>query len=258
LSESLDALIELPTYIEQALRQSREGLLKGFRDVFESNFGLPPVRGRLFIVTHGYSHTVEDVLKNGISGSWTGKRPHVFVLQLREDERAEAKMLDYELRECKAVRGTFESITVGDLEVFRGLLRPEDCVVMMLGAECVSAVDFRMVRARHTSEGLNNLIRLARKVGCAHKTVVVVDSYKLYENQSVIDEFVLNEFHFDRIAVTSGDEDVHVDAILGGNRILLNPRPAAATIDVSVYVDGVYFGSRRNDRETTEAIREFR
>ena len=55
-----------------------------------------------------------------------------------------------------------------------------------------------MVRAGKTSEVIKRLIRVLQEKGCKHRTIVVVDAYKLYETQSVIDEFILNEYHFDR------------------------------------------------------------
>lgn len=256
INSNLQYLKSLPRLVTHAIHRSREASINTFRALSVERQMLQPSspKSKVWLVTHGYSSSVRDVLVRGLRGIRSSLPtayvpPALFVLQAREDERAETKILEYELTD-RDNHDLYGSYAVGDAEVLLGLVRSGDKVVFLLGAECVSA-DLLTVRPRATTRVIDALLRALLLRKCAHLVVVIVDEYKFHdtESSSAVEWFLSHRRHGDRVTIT-GDGSLVDFAIAGHRRIPEGPEPGNGRprreTGLAQVIDGVpILGDRR-------------
>jgi hypothetical protein len=194
LPESARRLGELPTEVQKRLVERRARLAHLAGDLYRA-WAIPGTRQ--YIVTHGYSKTVREVLRACFgedAGSPGYPEPRVFLLST-EDPQAEfdARLMKVELRQCLGSREL--SIAAGSVEFLCGLLKRSDQLLIMLGAESFDA-DRRVVHPRTAAAHVERLLKQAR---CPHLCVVVAESYKRLPGDLTASTFFAD--HFDRVSI---------------------------------------------------------
>lgn len=210
LKETLRALAEdLPRFVLCALESSRTGILREFRQVHAAYLHEAP--GKVVLVTHGYSKTVRELVRNGpVEGH------HVFLLvpDDRDDSHVhDTRVLGYELK-IEADLKRQLSIAMGSQDVLLGLLGPGDRVLLLLGAECFDA-EGRVVHPRGLLGVLGGLVPSVRARGAFCAVVAVAEGYKRLDSLLARSQFYRD--HFDRVAVYPpgsvhaivSDDDIH-------------------------------------------------
>jgi hypothetical protein len=175
---------------------------------------------RPFVLTHGYSKTVRDALKNllgGIPGD--AQRPRIFVMTSPESEAGrdgfDTRLMTYELRQSREIVSQ-DDVAFGDEKLFLSLLEPRAQILVVLGAECFDEA-LRVIHPRGMSLTPEDLT--SRAGTHTLTTVVLAEEYKFRRN--LLDVPTFYQHHLDRISLY--DRGV-VDAIISDREV----RPPAA------------------------------
>lgn len=222
--ESLKQIhVDVIAQIENLREQVNKNFVKKYEDFFSKKEGITR-----YIITHGYSKTVREVIKRGLHEINTAANtfnktsveyqnyirdymPKIFLLKPDgEKGQFDARLMLYELKEDESFK-TVRDVFAGPTDYFLGLISRQQKVEVMvlLGAECFDA-DLRVV---HPSGINNSLDEFKKKInagvgypGKGHnnnvnkcKVFIVAESYKRVD--SLVDAPATYQDHLDRVTL---------------------------------------------------------
>lgn len=201
----LKDLSELPEKITDITSPKLRLLIENF-DRMISSFANPR-QGRLFIVTHGYSRTVREVLtrergewlsKEKRNDSWKKEDHEVFLLLDDSRGAIDTRIMEYELKaNARSSNHEMAPIEAGGGNILKSMVRKRDRILFVLGVECFDESGWALhPRGLHSylEKGLLSDLRGL----CKHvRVVAVAQSFKKQPNFLRSPEHY--EDHFDRI-----------------------------------------------------------
>ncbi len=207
------ALRQLPDIVSLCLSWSRDLLSDLVTSVFDCWADDPT---KLVILTHGYSKTVRDVLKEAIP-PLGDQQPAIFVTDTSNggaqeasgDARRMAYALEQKIKRKFGADAYTGKIISGDARILSDL-RPSGRLLVILGAECFSS-DGKAIHPRGALEMIDGL--KWRRADCL--TVVLAENYKLQDIDSLISGSDL--LHMQRLDIYA---QRHIDMIITDNGII--------------------------------------
>lgn len=191
----IEALSKLSAMVRKVIVDNRNDIIKLFTGYCRSYFGSDPFRNT-YILTHGHSKTVREVLKRGLQ-PLEPNIPHVFVMQPEDEDDFETRLMLYELREDDDFR--FLRRAASTRVEFIQLLGSQAKVMVVLGAECFDS-DLRVLHPL----GISNSLKMLKEVlGSQFQVIVVGEEYKHYSHLMSFPEFYRN--HLDRVEILNSD-----------------------------------------------------
>lgn len=160
-------------------------------------------KGRNFILVFGYSRMVRNILKES-AYTLRKYKYKVFVMKEGNTEMLDTRILRFELNDQKPNLRYRESFTASDLFFFR-LLRPDDNLIMLAGAEAFSTEEFLLIHTNNYQKRVEKLIRsLEKQISNKPKPSIwiVAGDFKIYGQFPEPNTFFGNEFysdHYDKV-----------------------------------------------------------
>jgi hypothetical protein len=232
------ALRLLPSYVRSYFRTSRQGIRTKFVEIYRewASKGV----GRPYVVSHGYSKTVRDVLRDGLPEATigVGLLPDVFFIREEEYAFFDTQLMEYEVRHewgrAEGERG-FRELSVGETHVLVGLVKPGQRVLVVLGAECFAEwrkegvnAAYRFVHPWSIARELESLREGIEGHGGKCLVMVVAEEYKdasiprrrsfagkegrespLQPQEGAWHDTQLNREHWERLGISTS-ENVHL------------------------------------------------
>lgn len=182
----------------------KQKLVSKFKhQVFPSYFN--DVQGVKFVITHGYSKTIRQIIKHGLdqSSKWQN---YVFILEGKDSSQFESQLMKFELQnETSFSNQYFSNISIGDISVLKELICNEDKVMIILGAECFDKKG-RIVVAKGIKNDFQDLVKYFDQKNIRYSSVVASEEFK-GQMESISNSEPFDD-HFDRIDIIINGEDV--------------------------------------------------
>jgi hypothetical protein len=197
--------LKLLTLIQSRIADYAARSSRGLIERFDAWFGEHDrSTGRLFLVTHGYSRTVREVLTRHrdewiANGRFPWRPPDTSLFLLVDDstDAIDTRIMAYEVK-APLTSMPFAGVAAGDARLLGGMVGENDFVVILLGIECFDengwALHPRGLGA-HLDGIMTELTRLQRKF----VVIAVAQDYKLQRGFLGAPE--LFEDHFDRVGL---------------------------------------------------------
>lgn len=189
------ALCKLSAMVRKVIVDNRNVIVEQFTNYCRTFFGTESFRNT-FILTHGHSKTVREVLKRGLQPLGPNF-PNVFVLEPDDVDDFETRLMLHELREDDEFR--FLRNASSTKVEFMKLLGNQAKVMLVLGAECFDS-DLRVLHPLGISQSIKSLQEC---LGSQFQVVVVGEEYKHYLHLMSFPEFYRN--HLDRVEILNSD-----------------------------------------------------
>jgi translation initiation factor 2B subunit (eIF-2B alpha/beta/delta family) len=209
IKSEIEALSMLSAMVRKVIVDNRNDIIRQFTRYCRSYFGSHAFRDS-YILTHGHSKTVREVLKRGLQ-PLAPNVPNVFVLESDDEDDFETRLMLYELREDEEF--SFLRNAASTKIEFVKLLGSQAKVMVVLGAECFDS-DLRVLHPLGIS---NSLKSLKQSLGSHFQVIVVAEEYKCYTDLMFIPEFYRN--HLDRVKILDSSL---VDGIITNEKIYHN------------------------------------
>ncbi len=209
-SLELEAIEQLPSYLGHHLSTTRRGISSHFGQLL-TEFFEGATDGDCYLVSHGYSKTVREVLKRNRE---LVNHLNIFLLISGQEETFDARVLAYELKEkpnstfpvtrtgCTGLLPAAPNLAAGNLALLLGMLTGKSRVIILLGADCFDPAG----RAMH-ARGAGWLIRrLRRKLPAGAQMLVVICTEGFRKISEPLTATRFYRDHFDRVDLYRPDE----------------------------------------------------
>lgn len=233
LRNRLAALANLGLSCERYISLCRSELVSRFAEKMEVLAAMSPAAStrRCVFVTQGYSKTVREAIRRGLSQLHQGAQPSVYVIRTSADDSDAQRML-FDLAEHRGEaeeQGLAYSVGSGHGDSLVGLLEPGDNVILVVGAECFDKSG-RVLHPRVAGDAIESVRRSLMDHGIKCTLVVVAESYKR-RTARFIDDSSYFRYHMDQLEVRSAgwaDMIISDDEIYEPARTV---RPPARAVD---------------------------
>lgn len=209
-------LTELTELVDISIEKSREEIISKFVTFYNRWFG-KNANSEKFLLTHGYSKTVREIFKRGLSEIIKKDKkipkkentPRIFIMKSDSEDNFDTRLMEFELKEDMRFPIP-NDISAGDENLFVDLLESNTKIMVVLGAECFDE-KLRVVHPRGIAHRLKKLKETLQK-RCV--ITVVAEGYKHHKNLIKIPAFYQD--HIDRIDLY---EAGLIDFIISDNTI---------------------------------------
>lgn len=199
--ERLDALQEVYRYFNSLATLSREAMRGTFTAVLEEWSAGLARDSVVYLVTLGYSKTVRELIRYGLtlSGEVAERaEPEIQLYQLLAGDRDEldTRLMAWELGDLRLGRSV--RAAAGSGEMLASLSRPGDRVLVLLGAEAIDS-ERRVVHPRAVLDRLLPMVDALNGARVPVLVVVAAESYKRHDRAFTIGP--LYHGHFERVGI---------------------------------------------------------
>ena len=160
--------------------------------------------GRRYIVTHGYSKSIRQIIKHGLDENEKSNN-YVFILEGEQSNSFESILMRFELQnEISNTNQRFGNISIGDFDTLKELIDIEnDKVMILIGAECFDK-DNKIIIARGLNQLYDDIVEHFKDKTNTFKSFIAAEAYK-GEIESISNTEPFDD-HFDRVDIVNGSK----------------------------------------------------
>jgi len=210
----IDSLTYTGIFAKDLTTSYKEQLVDRFREEIIPNF-FKGTSGRKYIVTHGYSKSIRQIIKHGLKKGEKDKN-YIFILEGIESNPFDSLLMKFELQsEVSSNRQYFGNISIGNFSVLTELINSSnDKVMILIGAECFDG-DGKVVIGKGFNEQYRKILRLFVSNSINFTSIIAAESFK-GETESISNTEPFDD-HFDRVDILNSKK---FDSLVTNNEII--------------------------------------